>query len=272
MIRDTNVAIMLAKQPTAAAETPGAPITGGPPAEARSRVLEILLQFAQAQILTAAQISTRTGIPASAVYRHLSSLVSAGLVAPANHRGQFSAGPATLRLAANFRHESIISSHISAKVQQLSDETQELAAYLVVSGGQALCVEAVEGPQMLRCSYSAGRAQPLHLGASAVSLLAHLPEIEQTEAIASLGLDAAAETALRRELEITTSRGFALSQGAVDSGVWGVSVPIFNPTGALSGTLSTMAPSVRAIRNEKRLISATRAAALILNATENGMS
>lgn len=242
------------------------------PTDAGPRVLEILLQFAQTQILTAAQITTRTGIPVSAVYRHLSSLVSAGLVAPANHRGQFSAGPATLRLAANFRRESIISSQISTMVQQLSDETQELGAYLVVSGGQALCVEAVEGPQMLRCSYSAGRAQPLHLGASAVSLLAHLPDSEQSEAISALDLDIPAAETLRRELKITASRGFALSQGAVDPGVWGVSVPIFDITGRLSGTLSTMAPSVRAIRNEKRLISATRAAALILNATENGMS
>lgn len=265
VIRDTSVACMLENEPTAPALPQGTPSTA-----THSRVLEILLQFAQAQILTAAQVSSRTGIPTSAVYRHLSALVHAGLVAPANHRGQFSAGPASLRLAANFRHESIISSHISAKVRQLSDETQELAAYLVVSGGQALCVEAVEGPQMLRCSYSAGRSQPLHLGASAVALLAHLTDADQRDVISSLGLDAAATAALRRELDITASRGFALSQGAVDPGVWGVSVPIFDQTGLLSGTLSTMAPSVRAIRNEKRLISATRAAALILNAKETG--
>ncbi|PYI65739.1 hypothetical protein CVV68_16990 [Arthrobacter livingstonensis] len=236
-----------------------------------SRVLEILLQFASAQVLSAAQIGVRTGIPTSAVYRHLSSLIQAGLVAPANSRGQFSAGAATLQLAANFRQESIITSRIVARLQQLSDETQELSAYLVVSGNQALCVEAVEGPQMLSCSYSAGRSQPLHRGASALSLLAYLSDNERTEAISVLGLDADATASLRRDLDITTARGFALTQGAVDPGVWGVSFPIFGPDGHLSGTLSTMAPSLRAIRNEKRLISATKAAALILNAAENGM-
>ncbi|WP_269937939.1 IclR family transcriptional regulator [Arthrobacter sp. HY1533] len=240
-------------------------------AAAQSRSLEILLQFASAQVLTAAQLSARTGIPVSAVYRHLAALTQSSLVAPANHRGQFSAGPATLSLAANYRQESIITSSISAKLRQLSDETQELAAYLVVSGNQSLCVEAVEGPQMLRCSYSAGRSQPLHRGASALSLLANLPAPEQAAAVAALDLDDAGYSAMRRELDITAARGFALSQGAVDAGVWGVSFPIFNSSGHLAGTLSTMAPSVRAIRSEKRLIAATRTAALILNSAETAM-
>ncbi|SEE73851.1 DNA-binding transcriptional regulator, IclR family [Arthrobacter alpinus] len=236
------------------------------------RALEILLQFASSQVLTAAQLSSRTGIPVSAVYRHLSALTQSGLVTAANNRGQFSAGPATLRLAANYRQESIVTSHISTKLRQLSDETQELAAYLVVSGNKALCVEAFEGPQMLRCSYSAGRAQPLYRGASALSLLANLPATEQTEAMSALTLDGKDYEELRRDLEITAARGFAISQGAVDPGVWGVSFPIFDGSGRLTGTLSTMAPSVRAIRSEKRLISATRAAAIILNSAENGTS
>ncbi|WP_181034146.1 IclR family transcriptional regulator [Arthrobacter sp. GMC3] len=234
---------------------------------AHSRALDILLQFASTPVLTAAQISSGTGIPASAVYRHLSALLKAGLVAPANHRGQFSAGPTALRLAANFRQEAVVKNHISAQLQQLSNETEELAAYLVVSDARALCVEAVEGPQLLRCSYSAGLSQPLHHGASALALLANLTDTEQSAIIAGLALEPDESTSLRRELVLVSARGFALSQGAVDSGVWGVSFPVFGADGVLAGAISTMAPSFRAIRNEKRLIASTRAAALILNAS-----
>ncbi|MDJ0314436.1 IclR family transcriptional regulator [Arthrobacter sp. H35-D1] len=262
---------MFERRPTPVGDARGVQETAEQPSAAQSRVLEILLQFAQLQVLTAAQVSARTGIPSSAVYRHLSALIQTGLLAPANSRSQFSAGPATLQLAANFRQETTVASHISTKLQQLANETQELAAYLVVNGNQALCVEAAEGPQMLRCSYSAGLSQPLHRGASALSLLAHLTDAERAERISVLELDAADNESLRRDLDITAARGFALSQGAVDSGVWGVSFPIFNALGRLSGTLSTMAPSVRAIRNEKRLIAVTRAAALILNTAKKGL-
>ena len=236
-----------------------------------SRSIEILLQFASAQVLTAAQISTRTGIPASAVYRHLAVLLQSGLVATANNRGQFSAGPETLRLAAHFRQESIVRSHVSSTLQQLCDETQELAAYLVVSGMQALCVDAVEGPQMLRCSYSPGRSQPLYRGASAMALLAHLSPERRSGIISALALDTAGEDALRQELQIVAHRGFALSNGAVDAGVWGVSFPVFDSSGQLAGAVSSMAPSARAIRNEKRLIALTHSTAVLLNQADKGI-
>lgn len=237
-----------------------------------SRFVDILLEFARHRTLTAAQITKVTGIPVSAVYRHLTALVHSGLVAPTPRRGQYSAGPESLRLAANFRQEAVIKSHISAHLQLLSDETQELAAYLVVSGDQALCVEAIEGPQMLRCSYSAGLAHPLHRGASALALLAHLPEERQAQIIAGLDLGAAEQDALRRELRIVVARGFAVSQGSVDAGVWGVSFPVFDAAGQLAGAVSTMAPSARAIRHEKTLIGLTRTAALTFNPNDKGFS
>ncbi|MCY0905990.1 IclR family transcriptional regulator domain-containing protein [Arthrobacter sp. H14-L1] len=159
----------------------------------------------------------------------------------------------------------MVKSRIRSQLQQLSNETEELAAYLVVSGNRALCLEAIEGPQLLRCSYSAGRSQPLHRGASAMALLANVTSDEQKDIIADLALDREQSAALEHELRQVSARGFALSQGAVDSGVWGVSFPIFDAAGRLSGTLSTMAPSARAIRNEKRLIASTEAVALILN-------
>ncbi|MGY2747139.1 IclR family transcriptional regulator [Arthrobacter sp. UYCu723] len=229
-----------------------------------SRVVEILLTFASHRTLTAAQITTVTGIPASAVYRHLTTLVQSGLVTQTKRRGQYSAGAESLRLAANFRQEAMLKGRITRQLQLLSDETQELAAYLVISGSEALCLEAVEGPQMLRCSYSPGRSQPLHRGASALALLAYIGAEERAAVISGLGLDADATASLGRELQLIQGRGFALSYGAVDAGVWGVSFPVFDHDGHLLGAVSSMAPAGRAVGREKQLIASTRDAAAAL--------
>ncbi|QDG68393.1 IclR family transcriptional regulator [Pseudarthrobacter sp. NIBRBAC000502772] len=229
-----------------------------------SRFVDILLEFARHRTLTAAQISKTTGIPASAVYRHLALLVQSGLVAQTRRRGQYSAGPETLRLAANFHQEAMVKGRISEQLQLLSDETQELAAYLVVRGADALCVDAIEGPQMLRCSYSPGSSLPLLKGASAMALLAHLDPQEQSRIVAGLGLSSEDADNLNHELQLVQGRGFGLSYGAVDAGVWGVSFPVFDDGGRLLGAVSTMAPADRAVRREKQLIASTRDAALAL--------
>lgn len=229
-----------------------------------SRLVEILLAFASHRVLTAAQITNVTGIPASAVYRHLKALTQAGLVMHTEHRGQYSAGVASLRLAANFRQEAILKGRITQQLQALSNETQELAAYLVISGSEALCLEAVEGPQMLRCSYSPGRSQPLHRGASATVLLAHTTVEERTEVMAGMDLSPSASASLQHEIQLIQARGFALSYGAVDAGVWGVSFPVFDQDERLMGAVTSMAPAQRAVRSEKQLISTTRDAALAL--------
>ncbi|MBE4718714.1 IclR family transcriptional regulator [Pseudarthrobacter sp. AB1] len=229
-----------------------------------SRFVDILLEFARHRTLTAAQITKTTGIPTSAVYRHLALLMQSGLVAQTRRRGQYSAGPETLRLAANFHQEAMVKGRISEHLQLLSDETQELAAYLVVRGAEALCVDAIEGPQMLRCSYSPGRSLPLLRGASALALLAHLDPQEQGRIVAGLGLSQEDAENLNHELQIVQDRGFGLSYGAVDAGVWGVSFPVLDDGGRLLGAVSTMAPADRAIRREKQLIASTRDAALAL--------
>jgi DNA-binding IclR family transcriptional regulator len=47
----------------------------------------------------------------------------------------------------------------------------------------------------------------------------------------------------------------------VDEGVWGVSVPVFDRLGQVTGTVSTMAPEFRVRGNQQALLTPTHAAA-----------
>ncbi|WP_423182674.1 IclR family transcriptional regulator [Arthrobacter sp. NyZ413] len=228
----------------------------------RGTAMSILLLFARHRSLSSQQIAGLLRLPPSTVYRHLETLLQAGFVVESQTMGRYAAGPEVVRLADNYRDEALAQGIVSRRLEQLSKETGELAAYLVQSSREVLCVESVESIHILSCSYAAGRSRPLLNGASARAILAHLPEEEIDEILAGHFLAPAEETIIRTDLEDIRARGFATSSGALAPGVWGVSAPVFGEAG-LAGVVTTMVPLDRAATDAERnrFISFTRQAA-----------
>jgi DNA-binding IclR family transcriptional regulator len=113
-------------------------------------------------------------------------------------------------------------------------------------GMDVFCLEMVESPLSLRCSFSRGRSQPLIRGASAKALLAFLPQDVCNAAVDHfLGNDEDRRRALLDELATIREQRYATSESEVDAGVWGVSVPVFSPGPRLECSISLMVPTVR---------------------------
>lgn len=233
----------------------------------RGMAMSILLLFARHRTLSSAQISGLLRIPASTVYRHLQTLLQAGFVVENQLIGRYSAGPEVVRLADNYREEALAQGAVRHRLEQLSQETGELAAYLVQSSNDVLCVESVESGHILSCSYSAGRSRPLLHGASARAILAFMPEEEADETLAGNFLHPEEELAIRTDLDAVRERGYATSSGALAPGVWGVSAPVFDDGGHLAGVVTTMVPLERAASDDARaqFVHSTRAAATELS-------
>lgn len=221
---------------------------------------------------TAQDLSQRTGIPLSAVYRHLSDLVQIGLISPTRTRGRYCAGSLVVRMAENYRREMLSRGQVKRRLTRLASDTEELAAFLIPSGHHVLCVEAAEGSRVIKCSFSPGLSQPLTFGASAQAILAYLPADRVTAICAAHRLAPAEVEALRVDLYRVRDRGYAMSVGAVDEGVWGVSVPVFDRLGQVTGTVSTMAPEFRVRRNQHVLLTLTHAAAQDIGRLEESPS
>lgn len=200
------------------------------------------------------EISESTGIPTSAVYRQLDTLIGAQLVQRSSRRGRFCCGPESLRLAESYRREALTSRAITTQLQRAAERSGELAAYLIPSGAEALCVGSAEGRHILRCSYSPGRAQPLTRGASALAILAFLTPAESRAVLDELQVQQAGRQTLLRQIEHVRSRGYAISDGELDDGVWGASAPVFTKSSTLAGVVTLMAPSVRAEQRGDELI------------------
>jgi DNA-binding IclR family transcriptional regulator len=214
--------------------------------------MSILLLFARHRSLSAEQIAGLLRLPTSTIYRHLQTLLQAGFVVQSQVLGRYSAGPEVVRLADNYRQEALAQGEVRQRLEELSSETGELAAYLVQSSREALCVESVESAHILSCSYAAGRSRPLLNGASARAILAFLPEEERLEILESQYIAREDERDILTDVEAIRQRGYATSSGALAPGVWGVSAPVFQDDDTLAGVVTTMVPLERAGTDEER--------------------
>lgn len=213
---------------------------------AADRVLHVLAVAARATTpLTAAQLVQASGLSRSALYRQLARLKKFGLLQ--EQAGLYAPGPLCLQLAVGFERGSNVVHVARPFLEQLSQTTQESAGLIVASNGQAICLAMAESPQSLRCSFAQGQSVPLQRGASALCLLAHLPA-GQREALLTQqhGRDSAARTEVQAQLQQIRERGYVVTVGEVDAGVWGCSVPIFGAHRRAVGALSLMAPAQRA--------------------------
>lgn len=228
----------------------------------RGTAMSILLLFARHRTLTSQQIAGLLHLPTSTVYRHLQTLLQAGFVVENQIIGRYSAGPEVIRLADNYREEALAQGEVTHRLEELSAATGELAAYLVQSSSEVICVESAESTHILSCSYAPGRSRPLLHGASARAIMAHLPEEELNQILAGHYLTPADEQEIRADLDAIRARGYATSSGALAPGVWGVSAPVFTD-GILAGVVTTMAPLERASSDAERnrFIDLTRQAA-----------
>jgi DNA-binding IclR family transcriptional regulator len=227
------------------------------------RVLQLLTVIAQSgAAISVKRLTEVAGLPASTVYRHLSVLKRWGFVAEGEREGTYEPGPISLQLGWGGR-TSLLVSIAHEELRRLVDLTGESAGLMVTINAQVVCLDMVESPQSLRCSFRKGSALPLVRGASAKAQLAFLPARERAAVLdRHLGVpDAPKRRALEQELEAIREAGYATSEGEVDWGVWGVSVPILSRTDHLLGGLSLMAPSVRVVQRHENLIHAALATA-----------
>ena len=143
---------MNAPERFATAQDPAAPAAE---ISAADRVLQVLAVLACAdRALSAADLMQRTGLPRSSLYRQLARLKRFGFVA--EHGGSYAPGPLGLQLARGFDDGSHLVQVARPILVQLTEQTRESAGLLVAANGQAVCLDMVESPQSLRCSFVNG--------------------------------------------------------------------------------------------------------------------
>lgn len=231
------------------------------PSAGADRVLYLLATLAQeGRPLTVAALVEQTGMATSTVYRQVALLKRWGFVSERD--GEYAPGPVSLQLAVGFDNAEQLMREARPEMERLSRESGESAGLVVAVKNQVVCLDIVESTQPLRCSFERGRGVTLLRGASAKSLLAFMPRAACDAVLNELLIhEPASRERLADELEAVRRAGFAISESEVDAGIWGVSVPVYRRRDRAAGSLTLMAPSVRATSREKNLIDRTVIAA-----------
>jgi DNA-binding IclR family transcriptional regulator len=126
-------------------------------------------------------------------------------------------------------------------------ETSDLCVY---DRGQVLYIEVVQGNHALTIAAAVGRSLPVHATASGKILLAHMPAPERDAILSSTLTKHTPHTvtnpeALRRQLEVIHTQGYAVDDEELEAGIRAVSAPIRNREGVVIAAMSIAGPASR---------------------------
>jgi DNA-binding IclR family transcriptional regulator len=231
------------------------------------RTLDVLMLFSAGRSsLTINQAAEELGMPRSTVYRYLQSLRSYSLVEEEN--GRYRLGPKILELALAAWAGSELCEVALPWMRGLADRTGETVMLARLSDGSAVCIERLQSKHAVRISMERGSILPWNASGAKVLLAAQ----DQSKVRSLLGqrpLKAYNDRTVTdpvgfaRDLERVAENGYAVNDGEVDPGLWGVAAPIRNSAGLVMAALSVSIPRYRLDEgNVEQLIEDVRSTAL----------
>ncbi|MHA1564668.1 MAG: IclR family transcriptional regulator [Alphaproteobacteria bacterium] len=202
---------------------------------------------------TQAEIGRTARLPRSTVSRLVRYLCASGYLSLDKQTGRYTLGFSAIELGGRAQRQfdlSAVATDILADLGRDTRETVMLTAFNQ-SALQVVCLDQIASQHGgLRVFANVGATFPLHVGASAKSVLAHLPP-SLAEVVLKGQLTpvnpAWTQTAddLRRDLEEIRRRGYAKTHDETFPGVAGVGAAILDPRHFPLGSVAIAAPMQR---------------------------
>lgn len=236
-----------------------------------SKGIALLFSFVQQNPQGIREISKRTGMSTSTVYRLVRTLEGHGLLQQDPKTRKYHLGWRLLQLQEPLIQQLDIWQIARPHMLELSEKYGETAQLTQRSGNTAVTIEVIESKEPLRFAPPRGGSVPLHCGAQAKAILAFLPA-QELEAYLKSPLRAYTPhtivnpQALRAELKRIRAARYARSLQELYIGAAGVAVPIFDRNDTIIGSCGVSGPIqrltgdrmetvTRAVRRHARMIS-----------------
>ncbi|WP_374346507.1 IclR family transcriptional regulator [Phenylobacterium sp.] len=215
-----------------------------------SRVLQLLTVLADADgELSVKRASDLLGLAPPTVHRLLQLLRKEGFAECVSDSRKYVVGPQFYRVAARVAHMSTPAELAQPVMQRLADEFNEtviLGLYLPEQHAVTFVARA-DGNQRLRFEVDMYQALQMVWSASGKAILAYLPEATARavwKGAPSIGWHGgpAKPTVgeFLAELELTRSRGYALSELTLHEGSRNIAAPVFGAKGVIAGLCLTV--------------------------------
>jgi DNA-binding IclR family transcriptional regulator len=248
-LADPNSEVVMA--PSGSSELPpqrGLPRRRTPGVESPRKVLQMLLRYSEDQPTASIQeLAAEVDVPISTAYRYVSLLRELGLLEE-TAGARYSVAPRIMGVARAAQAVNSLAALARPLLHDLAEEINETIMLVRMIGGAPVCVEKIESSRPVRLSVQLGQPLRLDVGASGKTLLAFQPEREREAFLeARCQFDPAFADRvgdLRTELKEIAERGWAISRGEIDEGIWACSAAIRRGDRAV-GTLTVAAPAYR---------------------------
>lgn len=205
------------------------------------RAFAIVDYLREAERAGVTDVAEALDIPTSTAHTHLNTLEQLGYIVKED--GNYHVGLRFLELGERARNRRKIYDLARGEVEQLANETGELAGMMIEEHGQGVYLHRSRGDQAVLADTRAGKHVHLHSRAAGKAILAHLPAERVTEIIEEHGLPretsqtVTSRSELDAELEQIREDGYAIDDGEQLDGLRCIGAPILSdgyPVGALS--------------------------------------
>lgn len=188
--------------------------------------------------MAAGQLAAATGLPRASVYRLLGVLEEEGFVLRFPEAHRWGIGIAAFELAGGFNRQEPLTRLGRPILAALVDRLGENAHLAALHGRDVIYLVEERAPRRPALVTEVGVRLPAHVTASGLAQLAALPRAQvralypdRTAFAQRGGGGPASYPALRRLLDATTERGWAVEDGEVTPGTASVAVPVRDHAG-----------------------------------------
>lgn len=209
-------------------------------------VIEALEELRGARV---SELASHLDIAKSTAHRHLKTLERAEYVVKEGDR--YRLGLRFFSIGERVRNRKEIYEMVRPVVDELADETEERALFMVEEHGRAVYLCRGEGKHAVQTDSWVGTRRYLHTVAGGKAILANLPDEHVEEILDRFGLPAqttntiTARQELFGELERIREQGVAFNREETVAGLRAVSAPVVGADGRVYGSLSLSGPAHR---------------------------
>jgi IclR family acetate operon transcriptional repressor len=214
--------------------------------------IDLLWLFdATRRVIDVKDLAAALGLPLRTTYRFVTTLRRRHVLLLEEGTGRCRLSPGLRRLLAAIDEPGDIARLATPLLTDLAAKSGETVQLFVVSGDDGILVQVAESPQALRVGPRTGQRVPLHCGAGTKVLLAYRPPEEWEAYIQRTGLTQHAPNTvtdpekLIRDLRRIRRSGVAVTHQEFIPGARALGIPIPDPTGSVTASLSVAGPDTR---------------------------
>lgn len=200
---------------------------------------------------TVTEVSRALDLPFSTTQRILRSLEQSTILERTASRS-YRLGSGAIDLGRRARASFDVRATFLPAMEQLWRETDETVTLTILDSRRvgARCIDRIEGGYPLKLSPELETTSPLHAGASAKVLLAHVDDAIFDHVVAGPLTHSAVNTIvdpqrLREEMALIRDVGWSFDDQELIDGAWSIAAPIIDASGTLVASLGFMAPTIR---------------------------